>query len=119
MATANAAWKLCLACGTGSGVSASGLKTGFSPRARAAIISLRVFTDAFTPRTMSGMNAMSANAPTIATAILMDWPTMELGIMKMSSARFTAVTRAAAKRLNSLLEARTTAGPPPMRCGSR
>ena len=50
----------------------------------------------------------------MATAILMDWPTMELGIMKISSARFTAVTRPAAKRLNSLLEARTTAGPPPI-----
>ena len=62
--------------------------------------------DAFTPRTMSGMNAMSANAPTIADGNLTDWPTMELGIMKMSSARFTGlVTRSRRETAELLLEA--------------
>ena len=56
----------------GAGVSASWSKAGFSPRARASKIALRVLTETFTPRTINGMKAANASAPTIVTAILMD-----------------------------------------------
>ena len=88
-------------------------------RARAAIISLRVLTEALTPRTINGRNEAKPSAPTAETATFTQEPVSAFGSMKIIRLKFTTVTRPAASLLNSLLDARTTAGPPPIRWGSR
>ena len=80
---------------------------------------MRVFTDAFTPRTIHGRNDANPNAPIAETVTFTHEPVSVVGSIKTIRLRLTTVTRAAANLLNSLLEARTTAGPPPIRCGSR